>query len=204
MRTTLLLAIPLLFASLSPAHAQSDTAAANVARFTGFVSIGPSLASIGHFDGTSTGSRVGTQFGVVSLSLELRVLFNQRFGLALTPLTWQPSGGVQDSGDHWRFVRIGGGLRVQALDPAARTELTFGYDLSYLRATDVEHCIDCGDFGERARTFTGSGHSFSARLDTPIVGALRIGARLEGGFSSDLTMSWLSLGVSLGFGQRAS
>lgn len=188
----------------SSVDAQTDpTAADDVAKVAAFLSVGPSLTHITLTDGSRAGSEVGSQFGVVSLSLELRVLFFERFGFALTPLTWQPSGGIQDSGDHWRFVRLGGGLRLQALRSDSEAQLTFGYDLSYLRATDVEHCFLCEDSDERARTFTGYGHSFSLRIDTAIArSGARIGARLEGGFASDFTMSWVSAGVSIGFGQR--
>ena len=175
----------------------------NVAKVAAFLSVGPSLAHITLDDGGRAPSPVGTQFGVVSLSVELRVLFFERFGFALTPLTWQPNGGIQDSGDHWRFVRVGGGLRLQTLSSESRAQLTFGYDVNYLRATDVEHCFLCSDYEERARTSTALGHSFSLRLDTAIArSGARVGARIEGGFSSDFTMSWITAGASIGFGQR--
>lgn len=177
----------------------------SVARIGGFLAIGPSLTDIRLDDGAGGGEAVGSQFGVVSISVELRVLFAERIGFAVTPLTWQPSGGIQESGDHWRFVRAGGGPRVQMLPHGARAQLTLGYDLSYLRATDLEICVFRTTCAEAPRTFEAVGHSFSLRLDTPIAGSsARIGARIDGGFSSDTTMRWLTFGVSLGIGQRGA
>ncbi|MFK8001814.1 MAG: hypothetical protein AB8H86_19620 [Polyangiales bacterium] len=177
-----------------------------LARVGGFLAIGPSLTDIRlDDDGASGGDIVGAQVGVVSISIELRVLFAERIGFAVTPLTWQPSGGLQESGDHWRFVRAGGGPRVQILPHGARAQLTLGYDLSYLRATDLETCPWFSPCDEPPRTFEAVGHSFSLRLDTPIVrSSARIGARIDGGFSSDTTMRWLTFGVSLGIGQRGA
>lgn len=197
------LASVFILAGSTVAHGQQEEP---VARVGGFLAIGPSLTDIRvDDDGTSGGNIVGYQVGVVSISVELRVLFGERVGLAVTPLIWQPSGGVQESGDHWRFVRAGGGPRVQMLRHGARAQLTLGYDLSYLRATDLETCPWFSACPEPPRTFEAVGHSFSLRLDTPISRSVaRIGARIEGGFSSDATMRWLTFGVSLGIGQRGA
>lgn len=176
-----------------------------LARVGGFLAIGPSLTDIRLDDGAGRGDIVGSQFGVVSIAVELRVLFAERIGFAVTPLTWQPSGGIQEDGDHWRFVRAGGGPRVQMLPHGARAQLTLGYDLSYLRATDLETCPWFSPCDEPPRKFEAVGHSFSLRLDTPIArSSARIGARIDGGFSSDTTMRWLTFGVSLGIGQRGA
>lgn len=196
------LASVLLLAGTAHGQDQQDEP---IARVGGFLAIGPSVTDIHRDDGAGRGDIVGSQFGVVSISVELRLLFKERVGFAVTPLTWQPSGGVQESGDHWRFVRAGGGPRLQMLPHGARAQLILGYDLSYLRATDLETCPWFDACAEPPRTFEAVGHSFSLRLDTPISrSSARIGARIEGGFTSDTTMRWLTIGVSLGIGQRGA